>query len=271
MTIRVDVRGRGPDLVLLHGWGLNGAAWGPWLDGLAGIARLHVIDLPGHGSSPWPRGIATLEALSAHVAGVVPARALLCGWSLGGLVALEIARQQVRNLAGLVLIATTPRFVAAPDWPCAMAEALLRDFGERLRSDYARTVRDFLALQALGDERQRETLRTLRDAVASRPAPDPGGLAHGIEILLGADLRAASAAIATPALVIAGERDRLTPPAAARALAASLRSASFCLIPRAAHAPFLPHAAEVLAVVEQFVVGLSVAARSALPAPEVRA
>jgi pimeloyl-[acyl-carrier protein] methyl ester esterase len=253
MTIHVDVRGRGPDLVLLHGWGLNGAAWGSWLDSLAGVARLHVVDLPGHGHSPWPAGIATLADLASRVASVVPERALLCGWSLGGLVALEIARQRTRELAGLVLIATTPRFVVAPDWPCAMSEALLRDFGERLRSDYARTVRDFLALQALGDDRQRETLHGLKDALASRPAPDPDGLACGIEILLNADLRAASASIGTPALVVAGERDRLTPPDAGRALAASLPSAPFCLVRRAAHAPFLSHAAELETLVAPFV------------------
>ena len=51
MTLHVDIRGEGPDLVLLHGWALHGGMWGPWLDELAGIARLHVFDLPGHGRS----------------------------------------------------------------------------------------------------------------------------------------------------------------------------------------------------------------------------
>jgi pimeloyl-[acyl-carrier protein] methyl ester esterase len=266
MTIHVDIRGRGPDLVLLHGWGLNGAAWGPWVDRLAEIARLHVVDLPGHGSSPWPTGVTTLETLAPHVAAVVPRRALLCGWSLGGLIALEIARQGTRKLAGLVLVATTPRFVVAADWPCAMTEALLRDFGERLRSDYARTLRDFLALQTLGDERQQETLRSLRDALGARPAPDPEALAHGIDILRHADLRSAAAAIETPSLVIAGERDRLTPPEAGRARAQSLRLAAFMLVRRAAHAPFLSHPAEVLSAVERFI-----AAQTAVPVTERRA
>jgi pimeloyl-ACP methyl ester carboxylesterase len=44
----VEIRGAGPDLVLLHGWALHGGMWGPWLDGLAQVARLHVLDLPGH-------------------------------------------------------------------------------------------------------------------------------------------------------------------------------------------------------------------------------
>jgi pimeloyl-[acyl-carrier protein] methyl ester esterase len=134
-----------------------------------------------------------------------------------------------------------------------MAESLLRDFGERLRTDHARTVRYFLALQTLGDEHQRQTLRDLLDALGARPPPAQGALACGIEILRRADLRSAVVGIATPALVIMGDRDRLTPPEAGAALARRLPSASFQLVRRAAHAPFLSHAAEVLGAVEHFV------------------
>jgi pimeloyl-[acyl-carrier protein] methyl ester esterase len=253
MTVHVEVRGAGPDVVLLHGWGLHGGVWGRWLDGLARVARLHIVDLPGHGCSPWPAGVATIEALAAHLSPSVPARSLLLGWSLGGMVALEMARQRAADPAGLILICTTPRFVTGTGWPHAIAESLLRDLGERLRTDHARTVRDFLALQTLGDEHQHETLRDLRAALGARPPPAPDGLACGIEILRHADLRTAAAGIVTPALVIAGERDRLTPPEAAAALARMLPAASFRLIRRAAHAPFLSHAAEVLGAVEHFV------------------
>ena len=253
MTVHVDVRGAGPDVVLLHGWGLHGGVWGPWLDGLARVARVHVVDLPGHGYSPWPAGVATLEALAQNVAAVVPEGSLLLGWSLGGLLALEIARQRAAHPAGLILICTTPRFVAGPDWPHGMAESLLRDFGERLRTDHARAVHAFLALQTLGDEHQQDTLRDLHAALGARPPPAQEGLACGIDILRQVDLRAAAAGIATPALVIAGERDRLTPPEAGAALARTLPAASFRLVRRAAHAPFLSHAAEVLGAVEHFV------------------
>jgi len=118
-------------------------------------------------------------------------------------------------------------------------------------------VRYFLALQTLGDEHQQQTLRDLLDALGARPPPAQEALACGIEILGQADLRAAAAAIRIPALVIAGERDRLTPPEAGAALARTLPAASFRLIRRAAHAPFLSHAAEVLGAVEHFVTARS--------------
>ena len=59
-ALHVEVRGSGPDLVLLHGWALHGGMWGPWLDHLATHRRLHVIDLPGHGHSAWPPAVTDL-------------------------------------------------------------------------------------------------------------------------------------------------------------------------------------------------------------------
>ncbi len=54
--LHVEIRGDGPDVVLLHGWALHGGMWGPWVDELSRRARLHFIDLPGHGRSRWPEG-----------------------------------------------------------------------------------------------------------------------------------------------------------------------------------------------------------------------
>ncbi|MBP9131466.1 MAG: alpha/beta fold hydrolase, partial [Steroidobacteraceae bacterium] len=92
--LHVEIRGTGPDLVLLHGWALHGGMWGPWLDELGRRARLHLIDLPGHGRSAWPAGASTLRDLARAVSPHVPNGAAVLGWSLGGMVALELARSR---------------------------------------------------------------------------------------------------------------------------------------------------------------------------------
>ena len=51
MSVFVEVVGRGPNLTMLHGWGLNGAVWGGVRDALAQCHTLHIVDLPGHGRS----------------------------------------------------------------------------------------------------------------------------------------------------------------------------------------------------------------------------
>lgn len=246
MTLHVEIRGSGPDLVLLHGWALHGGMWGTWLDGLARQARLHVVDLPGHGRSGWPAGVHDLAGLARAVFPAVPRGAAVLGWSLGGLVALELARQHPRQLRALVLVATTPKFLAGPDWQHGLPTAVLDEFSQGLAGDYRRTVQNFLALQTRGDEHALETLRLLRGRLAAHGEPDREALAAGLRILREADLRDALPRVTLPALVIAGEHDRLTPPGAGRVLATSLPAARFRLVERSGHAPFLSHPAEVL-------------------------
>jgi len=252
MTLHVEIRGAGPDLVLLHGWALHGGMWGPWLDELERHARLHVLDLPGHGRSEWPAGTHDLASLASALFSSVPPGAAVLGWSLGGMLALELARQHPRHLRALLLVATTPKFLAGPDWEHGLQPGVLDEFTRGLEQDYRRTVQDFLALQTRGDERAHETLRLLRARLALHGEPDRRGLATGLDILRDADLRDALPQIALPSLVVAGERDRLTPPGAGHELAVRLPAARFQLIGRSGHAPFLSHPAAVLAEVTAF-------------------
>ena len=160
--LHVDIRGAGPDLVLLHGWALHGGMWGPWVDELAQRARLHLVDLPGHGRSRWSTGAATLRDLARAVSPHVPQGAAVLGWSLGGMVALELARSRPGDLAALVLIATTPCFLARDDWPAGMKPGVLDGFAAGLARDYRRSLSNFLALQTWGDENASQALRSLR-------------------------------------------------------------------------------------------------------------
>jgi malonyl-CoA O-methyltransferase len=251
--VHVEIRGQaGPDIVLLHGWALHGGMWGSWLEPLATRARLHFVDLPGHGRSPWPEGAQTLQDLSAAVAPHVPAGAAVIGWSLGGIVALELARSRAADLSALVLLATTPCFLNRDDWTAGMNPAVLEGFAAGLAGDYRRTISNFLALQTWGDEHATQALRALRASLDDHGEPDPLALRAGLEILRHADIRDRLDAITTPTLVIAGEHDRITPAAAGRELASRLPSARFLQVPKAGHAPFLSHPETVCREVTQF-------------------
>ena len=241
--VHVEIRGsRGPDIVLLHGWALHGGMWGPWLEPLTSRARLHFVDLPGHGRSPWPATTSNLRDLTQAVSPHVPAGAVVLGWSLGGMVGLELASSRPGDIAALVLVATTPCFLARDDWPNGMSPGVLDGFAAGLAGDYRRTIANFLALQTWGDENATQALRAMRASLDDHGEPDPRALAAGLEILRHADLRPQLERIAVPTLVIAGEHDRITPAAAGRELAARLPTARFVEVPKAGHAPFLSHA-----------------------------
>jgi pimeloyl-[acyl-carrier protein] methyl ester esterase len=168
------------------------------------------------------------------------------------MVAMALARRHLRRLRALVLVATTPRFVDGPGWEHGMRQEVFEEFARGVAANLRNTVQNFLTLQSRGDEHAHETLRILRARLAIHGEPDPRGLAAGLAMLRDADLRPELPRIDLPALVIAGQHDRLTPPAAGREIAKALPSARFRLIERCGHAPFLSHPAEVLAEVREF-------------------
>lgn len=82
--------GEGSDLVLIHGWGMNGAVWQQVLPLLAQDFCVHVVDLPGYGLSN--QSVAeNVEEMAQQLLDESPQQAAWLGWSLGGLVAKQAA------------------------------------------------------------------------------------------------------------------------------------------------------------------------------------
>jgi pimeloyl-[acyl-carrier protein] methyl ester esterase len=255
--LHVEATGNGPALVLLHGFAMHGGLFAPLLPELAPRFRVHAVDLPGHGcSAPGPvRDIASLARAIDEATAAVEGPLIVVGWSLGGQAALQWALARPERVGKLVLVATTPSFVARDDWPSALATDALARFGDELRVAYRLTLLRFLTLQMQGSEDGRRTLAQLRGSLFDRGEPSPATLASTLAILVGTDLRSSLHAISAPALVIAGERDTLVPVAATHALAAALPRASHATIAGAAHAPFLSHPDAFLDALGPFVDG----------------
>lgn len=240
-NLHVAVQGRGPDLVLLHGWALHSGVFDALVETLSPRYRIHAIDLPGHGRS----GSSDLHGIGAWMQAVaphVPDNAILLGWSLGGLVATYLAARL--PLRALALIGTTPKFVADAAWPHGMAPEAFAQFSQRLQQDFRGAVEDFLSLQVRGDSQAADTLAELKQRLLRHPPQEPA-LHAGLDILRDSDARAILDELKPPVLVIAGEHDRITHPNASRYLAARLPQARLRIIKRAGHAPFISHREEL--------------------------
>ncbi|HZV85728.1 MAG TPA: alpha/beta hydrolase [Brevundimonas sp.] len=112
--LHVESSGRGPALVLTHGWGMDATIWNRLVDRLSGDHRLISWDLPGLGRSGIDHRQFSLETMAADLRRVVAfARepVVLVGHSIGGMIIQTLAREHRdlfgSSVKGVVLFNTT--------------------------------------------------------------------------------------------------------------------------------------------------------------------
>lgn len=106
--LRAIHRGKGPVVLLLHGVGLQADAWAHQISALADAGH-HVIapDMPGHGESVFHQRRSLADYADTLVQALQDARVdrcVLCGHSMGAMLAFEIAKSLPEKVAGIMAL-----------------------------------------------------------------------------------------------------------------------------------------------------------------------
>lgn len=181
------------------------------------------VDLPGHDRSPGPsRG--SLAAYADDLLGFLDAlgleRAFVAGHSMGGGVALELAVAHPERVAGLALISTGARLRVAPTLLAGLATDPDAAIDQMVAMMYPEPAAQWRAGAADEYRRCADVLRA--DLVACD----------------GWDIRGRLAGLALPAVVVAGNKDVMTPPKLAHELQALL-GAELVMLPGVGHVPMV--------------------------------
>ena len=254
--MHIHSRGQGPALALIHGWAMHGGLFAPLVERLADRYTLHLVDLPGHGHAREDATPLVPETLAARLVERIP-DAVWLGWSLGGQFALRAALDHPHDVRGLIMLASSPRFVVGEDWRHGVGAHLFRDFGDALAKDFRGTLEGFLALEALGSAHAQEELRSLRAHAFERGEPAQRALLEGLALLDRLDVRDELPMLRVPSLWLSGRRapgGRAGAMPAAAALAPQGRS---IVIANAGHAPFLGAPDEVAREIDDFMAQLA--------------
>jgi 3-oxoadipate enol-lactonase len=235
----VEMRGKGPDIVLLHSLLTDRSSFQSLAERLAETRRLSLVNLPGFGASPPAAPLAGYaDAVADYCDTLSTEKPDIVGNGLGSFVALTLAARHGAKIGKIVLLG------AAITFP------------EQGRATFA----------ALADKAEREGMGPIADAAMQRMFPpdfiaahpdivaertsvflkiEPPVFAAAARSLATLDLSADLARMKNPALIVVGEKDGATPPALGRALAERLPDARFVELPGVGHAPHI-HALDLL-------------------------
>jgi pimeloyl-ACP methyl ester carboxylesterase len=251
----------GDPVVLLHSLGLARESWRPTAETLAAAAMVYALDLPGHGDSPGPRLMLTIEDYAKVVADFCAAggmpRVHLVGNSFGSVVAAEVAARFPDLVASLVL-------VGCPAWQ----DRTVREQWLHQRSDILLTP-DGEACQVTS-ELVASMFPVLKDSyvdvVATGFAKAGTWIRNVMWALYAYDSTPTFGEITQRTLVIYGEHDWLQ--STAPHLMAQLRDGAQVTIPGGAHMTPVNRPSELAAVIADHVrsataIGAGTGSRSA--------
>jgi len=233
---------------------MNSAVWQQCLQ-LADWINPICVDLPGYGQCVGVDAD-TLDQYVEHVAQRITRPALIVGWSLGGLVALQLARRYPQKVSALFQVATNPKFVQSSDWQSAIEASVFVQFAASLEKDMSKTIRRFLALQVRGTKTSMQTVRQLQRAIDERGLPRIEALFAGLKILSDTDLIEAVKKLDCAVTWLLGEKDVLVPVELAETLKQMSTNADIQIIPGAGHAPFISHPDDFVNALQQAAGGI---------------
>ncbi len=241
MSLYVETRGEGQDIVFLHGWGFNSAIWHQVADDLVRDYRITLIDLPGFGRSTDMSYSYEMDTLIECLVEVIPSGSILVGWSLGGLIAQGVALKYPEHLKKIILLSSNAQFVATDDWPHGMKVSVLDGFVDDLVLNFKRTLQVFLLLQAQGGDHARETIRQLKLTLYAHGNPEEAALHGGLILLKNTSFVSQLRDFTLPVDLICGQRDTIMPLAAGKIMAEKMPNATLHIFEQSAHAPFISH------------------------------
>jgi pimeloyl-ACP methyl ester carboxylesterase len=230
-------------LVLIMGWGGDHTAWALQVPALAPEYRVIALDNRGAGQSDVPDGPYTISGMARDVVGVMDAlgiaRAHICGASMGGMIAQELAIRHPERVRSLQLHCTTAGIDAYGRF---LIDTLLAVKARGDREENVRAIMPWILCRKTMAERP-DFIRFWIDRAVTYPYPiGLEGLSRQAGAIRGHDTRSRLGEIRAPTFITTGAEDILVPPASSRELHAGLPGSELAVIADAGHLHFIEQA-----------------------------
>ncbi|MEB2844141.1 3-oxoadipate enol-lactonase [Rhizobiales bacterium RZME27] len=254
VVIRYDVAGAGdrkPVIVFINSLGTDARIWDLVLPKLSEDFTLVSYDKRGHGLSDLGKPPYRIEDHAADLAGVIDhlgyANVIICGLSVGGLIAQSLYATRPDLVRALILSNTAHKIGTADMWNERIAKVEAEGLGPMVDGIMGRW---FTAAHRVPEN---AAYRGYCNMLLRQPVAGYSGTCAAIR---DADFTEVAKNIAVPTLCIAGAEDGSTPPELVRSLADLVPGSRYHVIENAAHIPCVEAPAAYAAVIREFLAQL---------------
>jgi len=203
-----------PALVFVPGWGADQQCWQYLEPLLVPHFNCTHCELPFFEVGAESEALASPPELLEQFAHTLPDNSVVVAWSLGGMLATQLAHRFPEKIKRLVLIATNPSFVQRDRWLNAMPTETYQRFYEGFITAPEKTIKRFNALQAQGYADRRRWQKALTEITVFRSGLNPSLYKNASTLLsyLGEiDNTSVLPELTQPVLNIFAENDALVP------------------------------------------------------------
>lgn len=245
LRTRYVVRGSGPAVLVLHGWGASIEAVHPILTGLSPVATVYALDLPGFGQTELPPEPWGVEQYQEFVAAFMDALSLesptLVGHSNGGRIAIRMAATEPSRVSRLVLVDSAGiRPKRTLRWYRRVGMAKVGKYAARFLGAPGERLRELLVGRA-----------------ASADYAAAGPLRPTLVKLVNTDLRSFMPSISVPTLLVWGSHDTDTPLSDAHLMESLIPDAGLVVLENAGHFSYIDQPTRFGRIVSHFVTPVS--------------
>lgn len=233
--------------MLLHGWGVSNSIWENFSKSLMGSAAV---------SAPCLYTLANeakdykLESIAAMLKEDIKQDCVVVGWSLGGLLAMQLAGH-CNKVKAIILVASPPCFINKSGWEGVLNSKAIDDLHRYLLDDPDAALDYFAGLIAHGDMNQKQSIKTIRKNRAA--VTNKKILSRWLVELIEQDQRKNFSALDIPIKYILGKNDSLIGTQTLEQIKQLRPEAECSLINDCGHAPFITKQEETMALINGFI------------------
>lgn len=229
-------------IYLLNGWACNETVLTPLQQQLTANASCSILNLHDYHRPSLAQSLQYLER-------TIPAQSLVIGWSLGGMLAVQLASQH--PLKAIICLGSSPRFVANDTWPDAMPHEQFSLFYQNTLTKPEHNLRHFARLCAQGDTTLRAQSANWIDTNLSHEAQ-----IWGLNLLGSLDNSALLTQLKLPQLHLFADQDALIAASTLEQLTQHSGTISYHRLTAASHAFPFSHAASVADLIQSFILSI---------------